>query len=79
MTTEPFTREKLRQDIAAMLEIDADALGDDDNLMDMGLDSMRAMNLVMQWDEEGVPVDFGDLAENMTLASLWSVVQERQG
>ena len=50
---------------------------DDDNLMDLGLDSMRAMNLVVKWEEAGVPLDFTDLAEAMTLAGLWAALGAR--
>ena len=78
MTDQPLTLERLRKDIAAMIEIDAASVGDDDNLIDLGLDSMRAMNLMLQWSDEGVPLDFADLAENMSLKDLWAVVQERQ-
>ncbi|MGE4432194.1 MAG: phosphopantetheine-binding protein [Sphingobium sp.] len=78
MTDQALTLEKLRADIAAMLEETPDAIGDDDNLMDFGLDSMRAMNLVLQWEEEGVPLDFGDIAETPTLSGLWALVQARR-
>lgn len=78
MTTRPVTLEQLRADIVALLEEGAGALTDDANLLDMGLDSMRAMNLAMQWDEAGVPLDFIDLAEAPTIAGLWALVRERQ-
>ncbi len=78
MTDQPITLERLRADIAAMLGEDPSIVGEGDNLMDLGLDSMRAMNLVMQWDEQGVPLDFTDLAEAMTLGGLWAILQERQ-
>ncbi len=77
MTAQPMTLEQLRADIAAILE-DAPLPGDDDNLLDSGLDSMRAMNLAMQWEEQGVPLDFTDLAEAPTIAELWAVLRQRQ-
>lgn len=73
------TLQQLRADIAAIIEEDVSVVGDEDNLMDLGLDSMRAMNLVMQWDEQGVPLDFADLAEAPTLAGLWAILEKRQG
>jgi aryl carrier-like protein len=73
------TLQQLRADIAAIIEEDVSVVGDQDNLMDLGLDSMRAMNLVMQWDEQGVPLDFADLAEAPTLAGLWAILEKRQG
>ena len=56
-----------------------DALDPQVNLLDQGLDSMRAMNLAMEWEAEGVPLDFADLAEAPTLVQLWALVEERQG
>ncbi|MFT3964501.1 MAG: phosphopantetheine-binding protein [Sphingobium sp.] len=79
MTAETVTLEALRADIAAMVELASSAIGDDDNLMDIGLDSMRAMNLVLQWGDAGIPLDFPDLVEAPTLAQLWAIVRDRQG
>lgn len=78
MTAPLMTLDQLRADIAQMLENPAAGIGDDDNLIDSGLDSMRAMNLAMQWEEHGVPLDFTDLAEMPTIAELWTVLQQRQ-
>lgn len=71
------TLESLRADIAAMVELDPAEIGDDDDLMALGLDSMRTMNLVLHWEEAGVPIAFPDLVETMTLAGIWGVVRER--
>lgn len=68
----------LRADIAAMLDVAPDELGDDDNLMDFGLDSMRAINLAMRWEEAGVPLDLSDFAEAPTLRELSALLEERQ-
>jgi len=77
MTAHTVTLERLRADVAEMLEQPAATIGDDDNLMDIGLDSMRTMNLVMAWEEAGLPIGFPDLAETMTLSGLWAIVRER--
>jgi len=71
--------EAFRSQVAEMLELDPADLAVDAPLMDQGLDSMRAMNLAMQWEEEGVPLDFADLAEAQSLTELWALVEERQG
>lgn len=78
MTAQPMTLEQLRADIAGILEEAPGAVGDDDNLLDSGLDSMRAMNLAMQWEEKGVSLDFADLAEAPTITELWAVLRQRQ-
>ncbi|WP_347303577.1 phosphopantetheine-binding protein [Croceibacterium sp. TMG7-5b_MA50] len=56
-----------------------DKLDPDISLLDQGLDSMRAMNLAMEWEELGIPLDFADLAQVPTLAGLWVLVEERRG
>ena len=73
-----MTREDLRRQLAEAMEIDPADLPDDGNLIDLGLDSMRAMNLAMQWEEDGLELDFADLAESETLAGLWSLIAAGQ-
>lgn len=72
------TLEKMRADIAEMIGEEPEAIGIDDNLMDLGLDSMRVMNLLVKWTESGVDFDFGEAAENFTLAAWWEAVQRHQ-
>lgn len=76
--TPELTLERLRADIADIIGESPDAIADADNLMDAGLDSMRAMNLAVKWEEAGVPLDFTDLAEAPTLAALWALVEGRR-
>lgn len=76
MTAPGITIEQLRADIAGILE-EAPAIDDNASLLDNGLDSMRAMNLAMLWEEKGVPLDFTDLAETSTIAELWAVLRPR--
>lgn len=72
-------QEILRADIAETLEIDASEVDENANLMDLGLDSMRAMNLATLWEERGLPLDFSDLGEAETLAELAALMEQRQG
>jgi aryl carrier-like protein len=58
----------LRAQLADLLEIPADELADDDNLLDHGMDSIRIMALVDAWRDAGVEVSFVDLAEEPTIA-----------
>lgn len=78
MTDSVLTRDDLEAVLLAMLDDAPEALADEDNLMDLGLDSMRAMNLAMQWEEEGTPLDFADLAEAPTFGELWALLKDRQ-
>lgn len=70
--------DRFRADILALLEDAPDNIADDDNLIDLGLDSMRAMNLALAWEEAGIGLDFADITEAPTIAELWERAQARQ-
>ncbi|MEI2384849.1 isochorismatase family protein [Breoghania sp. JC706] len=72
-----LTRERMRADIAAMIHEDPDEIADDDNLIDLGLDSMRAMTLVTGWRDLGLDLDFAEFAQDPTLSSWWAAVERR--
>ncbi|MER2537184.1 MAG: phosphopantetheine-binding protein [Rhizobiaceae bacterium] len=74
-----ITLERMRADIAAMIHEEPEAIGLDDNLMDLGLDSMRLLTLILAWQEAGVDLDFAEFAERFTLAGWWEAVRRRQG
>ncbi len=65
---------RMRADLATLLEIPQDEIGDDDFLPDLGLDSMRLMDLVQRWQDEGWNVNFGVLAERPQL-SHWHALR----
>lgn len=77
--TPPRSLEDVRRQIAELAGVSPDEVTDDANLMDVGLDSMRAMRLVQRWVDAGVPVDFAELAEVPTLHHWWSVVARVTG
>lgn len=71
----PMTREKMRADIARALRMAPDEFGDDEDLADLGLDSLRAINLVTRWGEAGLSLEFGELAEKLTVDAWWAVAE----
>lgn len=73
-----LTLDSMRADISRVIGEAPEAIGLDDNLMDLGLDSMRAMNLVLFWSEAGVELDFTVLAERPTLAGWWAHAERLQ-
>lgn len=77
MTTNILTLERMRADIARMVHESPENILLDDNLMDLGLDSMRVLNLLVTWNETGIGLDFSEIAEHSTLDGWWSVVQKR--
>lgn len=74
-----MTLERLRADVARMVGELPESIALDDNLMDWGLDSMRLLNLVIDWNEAGLALDLSELAAHTTLRDWWSVIQARQG
>lgn len=67
-----MTYDDLRAELARMLDLTPDALGDGDNLLDLGLDSMRLMSLILDWEGRGIPADYSTLIEGQTLAQ-WAL------
>ena len=74
----PLDLRRMRQDVADLLGEAPATIGDDDNLIDLGLDSMRVLGLVLAWGNTGVALEFSHLAEHATLAGWWGVVQRLQ-
>lgn len=70
-----LTLERMRKDIADALYVDPAEITDDAILADLGLDSMRLMNLLMAWEEAGMKADFGTLAEHSTLGDWWDNIR----
>ncbi|WP_313207076.1 phosphopantetheine-binding protein [Stenotrophomonas sp.] len=78
MTNDVLDLERMRADVARVLDCGPADIGDDDNLMDLDLDSMRMLGLVLAWGNTGLPLEFSQLAEHSTLRQWWAVVQKLQ-
>jgi aryl carrier-like protein len=46
--------------------------------MDLGIDSMRLLNLILKWQEDGLDLEFAELADRFTLAGWWEAIQAKQ-
>ncbi|MEM7416852.1 MAG: phosphopantetheine-binding protein [Gemmatimonadota bacterium] len=80
MTDSVFTIERMRQDIADILEVSVESIEDGVNLVDLGLDSMRIMELADRWsDAAGGFVDFASLAEHPEVTRWWSLISDGSG
>lgn len=73
------TLERVREEIAQLAEVPVTDVTEDVNLMDLGLDSLRAISLAQRWMNDGIPVEFSELAEEPTLRHWWSVLSRVQG
>jgi bifunctional isochorismate lyase/aryl carrier protein len=66
----------IRVQLEALLGEPLADVGDDDDLADAGLDSIRLMTLLTTWRERGVNVSFDELVEEPTIAA-WAALLER--
>ncbi|NHC14129.1 phosphopantetheine-binding protein [Motilibacter deserti] len=67
--TQPLRTDALRADVADILGVSPAEIGDDDDLVDAGLDSVRLLALLNRWQVAGTSVSFLDLAERPTVAA----------
>ncbi len=65
----------LQSDVANTLGVDANDIDVNENLMFMGLDSMRAMTLVEKWNKQGANVSFAQLIEAVSLQEWWHAIE----
>lgn len=78
-THTPFTLERMRADVARVIGEAPEEIGLDDNLMDWGLDSMRLLTLVIDWNQAGLALDISELGQHTSLNGWWTLVQKHQG
>jgi aryl carrier-like protein len=69
-----LTLERMRRDIAEAIFLEPSEVGDEDDLIDLGLDSVRLMSLALRWQEAGASITFADLAEHTRLARWWTLL-----
>lgn len=69
---------QVKSDVAQILQMNASEISDDENIVDLGLDSIRAMELVERWRVQGAAVQFVDLVERQTLRQWWQLLAEAQ-
>jgi aryl carrier-like protein len=70
--------DQMRADIAEVLQEDVSAVVAGENLVDVGLDSIRIMMLASRWSLPGAAIEFADLAEYPELMQWWGTVCERR-
>lgn len=61
-------------DVAEAMGMPASDLQADDNLVDMGLDSIRLMAMIAKWKKAGCQVDFPSLAKAPTIQAWWPLL-----
>ncbi|KEK23982.1 isochorismatase [Bacillus gaemokensis] len=72
-----FTLQSVREQVAELLRESPTDIGDDEDLLNRGLDSVRIMSLVEKWRQIGVEVTFADLAERPTINDWFNLVSSQ--
>lgn len=75
----PDSPAALRAEVAALLEMPASDLREDDNLLDAGLDSIRLMSLLERWRGAGAELSFVALAGTPTMAHWFALLHGAKG
>ncbi len=73
----PQSQQHLIQQLAALLEVPVDEMTPDDSLLDFGLDSVRMMSLVGDWQQAGLDVSFMELAAKPSLQDWWQLIEKK--
>jgi mycobactin phenyloxazoline synthetase len=60
--------------VAEQLGVAADEIGDDDNLVEFGVHSLRMMKLASGWRRRGFVVTFGDLAQEPSVSGWHEIL-----
>lgn len=73
----PADVDELRREVADLLDDpEIRNASADDDLLDLGLDSIRMMTLVSRWNERGIEIGFVELIEDPTLNAWLRLVAE---
>lgn len=67
-----LSKEGLRAALAGSLD---ETPGDDDNLLDFGLDSIAVMQLVGAWKAAGIDVSFVEMSKRPTINGWWDLLR----
>lgn len=77
-TREPagIDRAEICAAVAEQLGIDGSAIAGDDDLIELGLDSLRTMKLAGRWRKQGIAVNFAQLAAEPTVEAWYRLLAE---
>ena len=65
----------MRKDVADILDVDLDEVDVDENLIFLGLDSIRVMTLHSRWKALGFNVELAEMVALHTIKDWWEATQ----
>ncbi|GGS60367.1 non-ribosomal peptide synthetase [Streptomyces griseoviridis] len=72
----PMSQEDLRRHLARSLRLDPAEIGDDDDLVGLGLDSVTAMTMVGAWRDAGLTVTYREFTVSPTVSDWWALLAD---
>jgi mycobactin phenyloxazoline synthetase len=79
MDMDPLDFDTLRASVAEVLDTAAEGIGDDDNLVALGLDSVKMMALSARLRRYGVRLRFASMVREPTLRAWWQLAAPAPG
>ena len=67
--------ETMRKDVADILDVDLDEVDVEENLIFLGLDSIRVMTLHSRWKALGFNVELAEMVALHTIKEWWEATQ----
>lgn len=69
-----LTLQLVRQQVANLLDEASADINDEEDLTELGIDSIRMMSLVEKWRSMGADITFMKLAKRPTISGWWSLL-----
>ncbi|WP_243976326.1 isochorismatase family protein [Vibrio natriegens] len=74
----PQSEQELALQLATLLDVPAEEIEPQDSLLDFGLDSVRIMSLVGDWQQAGLDLSFMELAAQPCLVHWWQLIEKKR-
>ncbi|WP_145514077.1 isochorismatase family protein [Yersinia massiliensis] len=75
--TANFSKDELKQQLLALVDESAEDFDENENLINYGLSSVHIMTLATQWRQQGIELNFVDLAKNPSLNNWWILLEQQ--
>ncbi|ATM86592.1 MULTISPECIES: isochorismatase family protein [Yersinia] len=76
-STANFSKDELKQQLLTLVDESAEDFDENENLINYGLSSVHIMTLATQWRQQGIELNFVDLAKNPSLNNWWKLLEQQ--